>query len=369
MDAAARKTNQDSLVFAQNIIKQEATALDQLASRLDARLIDAVERIEACRGAVLVSGMGKAGLIGQKISATLCSTGTRSFFLHPGEAIHGDLGRVVKEDLLVVFSMSGETEELTRLLPSLRQMSGGLIAITSRASSTLGKHSDVVIELGPMNEADINGLAPSTSTAAMLAVGDALALTLSHRRGFRAQDFVQFHPGGSLGRKLTPVAEVMREMGDCRIANDTQSVRETFVTLRRSGRRTGAVMIVDDAGLLVGIFTDSDLARLLEAGADESLNQSVADVMTGNPITVEQSALMPEALRLLADHQISELPVVDSQGKPKGLIDITDLVSWLPDSTESEGEPRLLKFPRPESEPSQRSEVTGDIDSPSENVR
>lgn len=345
MDAAAPKTDPNALAFAKNIIEQEASALSQLASRLDSQFLRGVERIENCRGAVLVSGMGKAGLIGQKVSATLCSTGTRSFFLHPAEAIHGDLGRVTREDLLLVLSMSGETEELTRLLPSLRQMSGGLVAVTSRAESTLGRQSDVVIELGQLNEADANGLAPSTSTAAMLAVGDALALTLSYRRGFRSKDFVQFHPGGSLGRKLTPVAEVMRGIDECRIASDTQSVRETFVTLRRNGRRTGAVMIVASTGQLVGIFTDSDLARLLEVGADNALNQPVTEVMTSNPITIEQTALMPEALRLLADHQISELPVVDQKGKPTGLIDITDLVSWLPEDSGPSTEPRLLKFP------------------------
>ena len=349
MDAAARGTDNDALVFAKKIIEQEGSALLQLSKRLDSQFLAAVKRLQGCRGAVLVCGMGKAGLIGQKISATLCSTGTRSFFLHPAEAIHGDLGRVTKEDVLVVLSMSGETEELTRLLPSLRQLSGGLVAITSRADSSLARQSDVVIELGRMREADANGLAPSTSTAAMLAVGDALALTLSYRRDFRWQDFVRFHPGGSLGRKLTPVADMMRGIDECRVAGDTQSVRETFVTLRRQGRRTGAVMIVDATGKLVGIFTDSDLARLLETEADDSLDRSVRDVMTGDPITIEQTALMPAALRLLADYQISELPVVDAKATPVGMIDITDLVSWLPDDSAPRKKPRLLKFPQSDS--------------------
>jgi len=347
MDATAKRTATDALAFAKQTIRQEADALTSLAEQLDASFLLALDRIEQCRGSVLITGMGKAGLIGQKISATLCSTGTRSFFLHPAEAIHGDLGRVTQEDVVVVLSMSGETEELTRLLPSLRTMASGLIAVTSHAKSTLARQSDVVIELGSLKEADANGLAPSTSTSAMLAVGDALALTLSYRRGFGSQDFVRFHPGGSLGRKLASVTEFMRPLDECRVAKTDQSIRETFVTLRRQGRRTGAVMIVDEEQKLAGIFTDSDLARMLEIESDQSLNVAVGEVMTADPYTIEQTSLMPEAIRMLAEYQISELPVVNDAGQPVGLIDITDLIGWLPSNDSKPSAPKLLRFPTP----------------------
>lgn len=347
MEAAARRDSDNALEFAKQIIGQEATALSQLAERLDSQFLLALDQLERCAGSVVVTGMGKAGLIGQKISATLCSTGTRSFFLHPAEAIHGDLGRVTQDDTVIVLSMSGETEELTRLVPMLKQIASGLVAITANNKNTLARQSDVVLELGQLSEADANGLAPSTSTAAMLAIGDALALTLSHRRGFSSKDFAMFHPGGSLGRKLAKVSEMMRGLDECRVANTNQSVRETFVTLRRQGRRTGAVMIVDEHGKLAGVFTDSDLARLLESGSDESLDSPVSQVMTSNPRCITDGALMPEAIRLLAEHQISELPVTDSLGRPIGLIDITDLVSWLPSTDGPHPKPRLLHFSNP----------------------
>ncbi len=347
MDATAKRMATDALAFAKQTIRHEAAALTELAEQLDASFVLALESIEQCRGSVLITGMGKAGLIGQKISATLCSTGTRSFFLHPAEAIHGDLGRVTQEDIVVVLSMSGETEELTRLIPSLRSMASGLIAITSHSKSTLARQSDIVLELGSLQEADAIGLAPSTSTSAMLAVGDALALTLSYRRGFRSQDFVKFHPGGSLGRKLATVSEFMRPLEECRVARTNQTVRETFVTLRRQGRRTGAVMIVNEEQKLAGLFTDSDLARLLEAESDQSLNVAVGTVMTCEPYTVKQHSRMPEAIRMLAEHQISELPVVDDLGRPLGLIDITDLIGWLPSTDDKPSAPKLLRFPTP----------------------
>ena len=345
MDATARRRSVDTLGFAKSVISKAAESLSQLGEQLDANFLSALKLIGQCRGAVLVTGIGKAGLIGQKLSATLCSTGTRSFFLHPAEAIHGDLGRVTKDDVVIVMSMSGETEELTRILPSIQKLSGGMIAITSTAHNTLAQRSDVVITLGKLSEADTNGLAPSTSTTAMLAVGDALALTISHQRGFTAADFAQYHPGGSLGRKLTRVAEMMRPLDDCRVARLQQTVRESFVTLRRTGRRTGAVMIVDDDGVLRGIFTDSDLARLLESQSDAALETTVQRVMTTDPLTVSDQERMPEAIRILAEYQISELPVVNDEGKPVGLIDITDLVSWLPDSDGPHPSPRLLPFP------------------------
>lgn len=344
MEAAAKQSNPSLLAFAKQAIRKESDALLEVAEQLDDQFLLALNLIDRCRGAIHVTGMGKAGLIGQKISATLCSTGTRSFFLHPAEAIHGDLGRVNSTDVVIVLSMSGETEELVRLLPSLRKLSGALIAITSHESNTLAQKSDAVLTIGRLEEVDENGLAPSTSTTAMLAVGDALALSVSRKRGFDSLDFAKFHPGGSLGRKLASVSEFMRPLDECRIARESQSVRETFVTLRRPGRRTGAVMIVDDEQRLVGVFTDSDLARLLEGEADGALNQPVREVMTKSPLTVSCDARMPVAISLLAEKQISELPIVDEKHCPVGLIDITDLIDWLPRDTKQEPL-RVIRFP------------------------
>ena len=221
--------------------------------------VQAVRLLYACEGSVLVTGMGKAGLIGKKIMATLGSTGTRAHFLHPAEAVHGDLGRIHENDAILILSQSGETEEVVRLLPALDRWRIPVVAMTARADSTLGKSATVTLALGTLREADALGLAPSTSTTVMLALGDALALVVSRLRDFRREDFAQFHPGGSLGRKLSRVDEVMRPLEECRVASDTLSVKEVLVVSSLPGRRTGAVMLVDESGRLSGIFTDSDL--------------------------------------------------------------------------------------------------------------
>jgi arabinose-5-phosphate isomerase len=319
----------EQLRLAREIVRAEGQALLALSERLGDEFCQAIELLFHCRGNVIVSGMGKAGLVGQKIAATLASTGTRSHFLHPGEAIHGDLGRVHRDDVVLMLSFSGETEEVTRLLPSLRAIP--LVAITGRASSTLARHASVVLDLGPLREACTMGLAPSTSTTAMLAVGDALALVMSRMRRFGPYDFVRFHPGGSLGRKLTKVDEVMRPLDQCRVAGQTCTVREVFVQASRPGRRSGAVMLTDSQGCLTGVFTDSDLARLLENRKDFCIDGPVADVMTRGPRSVPAGTMMPDAIRMLAERKISELPVVDQAGRPVGMIDITDVVAWLPE--------------------------------------
>lgn len=347
MEAAPKLGSVSTLDTAKRILGTEANALLEISERLGDDFVNAVHWLAQTRGSVVVTGMGKAGLIGQKISATLCSTGTRSFFLHPAEAIHGDLGRLSKQDAVLALSKSGETEELLQLLPSLNAMSAGMVAITSSRDSSLGRASRLVIELGPLREAGANRLAPSTSTTAMLALGDAVALTLSERRGFQPSDFAQFHPGGSLGRKLTQVTEIMRPLHQCRVASERCTVRQTFVAVHRAGRRTGAVMIVDDAGSLAGVFTDSDLARLLESQADDLLDLPVGSVMTKNPISIRQEALMPEAVDRLAENQISELPVIDSNQCPVGMIDITDVIGSLPgQDVPPPSEPHFILFPR-----------------------
>jgi arabinose-5-phosphate isomerase len=316
----------EQLRFAREILRNEAQAVLALADRLHDDFCRAVDLVHRCRGNVIVTGMGKAGLVGQKIAATLGSTGTSSHFLHPGEAIHGDLGRVHSQDIALVLSFSGETEEIVRILPSLRQMQTPIVAVTRSGTSELGRAADVTLELGPLKEACALGLAPSTSTTAMLAVCDALALVVSRMRGFDAEDFARFHPGGSLGRKLAKVEEVMRPLADCRVASQSGTVREIYVQLSRPGRRTGAIILLDKDGKLSGIFTDSDLARLLESRHDMSLDDPIQAVMTRAPSTVTVGTRLPEAIETLANRKISELPVVDSEGRPVGMIDITDVV-------------------------------------------
>jgi arabinose-5-phosphate isomerase len=318
-------------------VRSEGQALLELAERLGDDFCRAIEILFSCRGSVIVSGMGKAGLVGQKIAATLASTGSRSHFLHPGEAYHGDLGRVHHDDAMLMLSFSGETEEITRLLTSLHAVP--IVAITGKPGSTLGQHAAVTLDLGPIREACTLGLAPSTSTTAMLAVGDALALVMSRMRRFTPHDFVRFHPGGSLGRRLAKVNEVMRPLVECRLAVDTRTVREVLVSVGRPGRRTGAVMLTDGQGALTGIFTDSDLARLLETRRYASLDRPVREVMTRSPRSIRTGSGMNLALEILADRKISELPVIDPDGRPIGLIDITDVVGLLPRDATDDSSP------------------------------
>ncbi len=319
------------LRFAREILEQESQTLATLAERLGGEFCEATEHLFHCQGSVIVSGMGKAGLIGQKITATLASTGTRSHCLHPAEAVHGDLGRVHRDDVVLLLSQSGETEEIVRLLPPLCELGVPIIAITANRGSTLGRAATVCIELGSLEEACSLGLAPSTSTTAMLALGDALALVTSRMRNFGREDFARFHPAGSLGRKLSKVEQHMRPLDQCRMTSDEKTVREVLVAVGVSGRRTGATMLVDAQGRLSGIFTDSDLARLFEQHRDGELDSVVGNVMTCSPLAVCHGTRMTEAVNLMASRKISELPVVDQQGCPIGLIDITDIVSLLPE--------------------------------------
>lgn len=317
--------------LAREILRAEGQALTTLAEQLDkAAFCDAAELIHQTPGAVIITGMGKAGLIGQKLVATFASTGTRAHYLHPAEAVHGDLGRVHAHDVVVVLSYGGETEEVSRILPTLKQLGATIIAITGKPQSTLGRAAEIVLDLGSIREACPLGLAPSTSTTAMLALGDALALVVSRMRDFGPEDFARFHPAGSLGRKLAKVDEVMRPVAECRVSHQTRSVREVFVQLSKPGRRTGAIMLVNDLGQLTGIFTDSDLARLLEHNRDAAIDGPISDVMTRGPASVERGTLLSSALEILTARKISELPVIDGLGQPQGLIDITDLVGLLP---------------------------------------
>ena len=320
----------EQLRFAREVIRVEGRALLQVADRLGNPFCEAVDWIFRSSGSVIVTGMGKAGLIGQKIAATLASTGTVAHFLHPGEAIHGDLGRVHRQDILLAFSFSGETEEVTRLLPSLAELGVPVIAVTGRATSRLAQAATVTLDLGPLEEACSLGLAPSTSTTAMLGLGDALALVLSRMRQFGSTDFARLHPGGSLGRKLAKVDEVMRPLTECRLAGQTELLRDVLIRASRPGRRSGAIMLTESTGRLTGVFTDSDLARLLERQGQVDLDRPISETMTRTPKTVASGSLLANAISLLASSKISELPVVDSEHRPVGMIDITDVVGLIP---------------------------------------
>lgn len=334
----------------QATIRHEADVMLRVADALDDRFATAVEMVLRCPGDVIISGIGKAGHVGTKLAATFASTGTRSHFLHPAEAIHGDLGRVGEQDIVIMLSQSGETEEVVRLLPMIHGLGASLIAITSSAENTLGKAATVVLELGGITEACPLNLAPTASTAAMLAMGDALAMTVSQHRGFRPEDFARYHPGGSLGRKLAFVEEKMRPLAQCRVASDKLSIRDVFQKVRVTGRRTGAVMLVDNAGRLSGIFTDSDLARLFERDDLVDIHAPISTVMTTHPKTTIIGTRFQAALNRLANEKISELPVIDADGRPLGMLDVTDMVGQVPrdeDSSAGQAERPTLKIRYP----------------------
>ena len=327
------KITDDPLDFARNIIAQEGRAIIKAAALLGKPFHEAVSRItqKERNGNVIVTGIGKAGLIGKKISATMASTGTRSFFLHPAEAVHGDLGRIGSDDIVLVLSQSGETEEVVRLLPAIRKLGATIIALTATNQSTLGQSADIVLSFGKLEEADSLGLAPSTSTAVMLALGDALALTASRAYGFRAEDFAVFHPGGSLGRNLSLVEDHMRPLEQCRFANENRTLREILSMETASNRCSGAIMLTDDTGKLSGILTDSDLRRLIGNRLEEQLDQPACHAMTKQPKHVRSGSSILDAIAILTNLKISELPVVNAENDPVGLIDITDMLTIFPD--------------------------------------
>ena len=308
------------------VIRCEAKTIARLEDRLGEGFDLAVERVLGCTGQVVVTGMGKAGLVGQKISATLASTGTPSFFLHPAEALHGDLGRIRSQDLVLALSNSGETGEVTRLIPVARKIGACVVALTGNPDSTLGKSADAVLDIGPVEEAGHMKLAPSASTAAMLALGDALALVVCEERGFDHQDFARFHPGGSLGRRLMRIEEVMRQGEALPLVRADLTVVQVLLQTSKTPGRPGAALVIDDAGRLAGIFTDGDLRRLLESADRSALDQPVSQHMGANPKTLSPNQLVEEAHLLLRKHRIDQAPVVDENHHPVGLIDVQDLL-------------------------------------------
>lgn len=327
------------LARGREILRAEGEAVLASADSLDGAFCRAVRLIDTCTGSVVVTGIGKAGLVARKISATLASTGTPSHFLHPAEAMHGDLGALRGDDVVLALSQSGETEEVTRLLPHLASRQVPLVALTARPDSTLGRAAMVIVPTGRVREACGLGLAPSTSTSVMLALGDALALVTSSLRRFTPEDFAARHPGGSLGRQLMLVEDAMRPLAECRLAAAAETVRGVF-SRPLPARRTGAVMVVAEGGRLEGVFTDSDLARLFERRHDDLLDAAIGNVMTARPTTVPVGTRLRDAVAILEARRLSELPVVDHDGKVVGLIDIVDLVGLVPEEAVHHPRPR-----------------------------
>ncbi|OPZ98357.1 MAG: Arabinose 5-phosphate isomerase KdsD [Planctomycetes bacterium ADurb.Bin412] len=315
---------------ARQLIHQEAQAMLRMAAGLDQNFCRAAQMIYDCTGSIVLSGIGKAGIVAQKISATFGSTGTPSHFLHAAEAVHGDLGRLRGEDLAIVLSHSGESEEIVRLIALLKQLGITMIGITGNPDSALAKHSNVTILLGKIEEACPLGLAPSTSTTCMLALGDALALTVMKMRNFQAEDYARYHPGGSLGRKLVTVEQAaMFSPGKALPqAPDHCTVQEALQKAEAgSAFRHGCVLLLDEQGKLSGLLTDGDLRRGMEKKGKKIHSCPVREIMTRNPKVVRPDTLASEALAILHKHRIDEIPVVDNDGCPVGLIDVQDVVA------------------------------------------
>ncbi|MDP6379944.1 MAG: KpsF/GutQ family sugar-phosphate isomerase [Phycisphaerae bacterium] len=322
-----KKAARPNLAYARKVIRAETDAVAGLVKKIDADFSKAARMVYDCAGTVVTSGIGKAGIIAQKLSATLASTGTPSHFLHAAEAVHGDLGRVQKQDIVVILSYGGETDEVKRLLEQLKKMGVPIIAVTGRNDSTLARRADVVLWLGEIQEACPLGLAPSATTTAMLALGDALALTVLEMRDFGREDFALFHPGGSLGRQLLKVEEVMRKGEDLPIARDNLKLKDVLVSQTKMRRRSGATLLVGKQKKLTGIFTDADLRRLLEANGAEVLEMSISKLMTRRPKSICVGSLASEAMHIINQYHIDELPVVDAGGRAVGLIDVQDLLA------------------------------------------
>jgi arabinose-5-phosphate isomerase len=312
---------------AKEVLAIEAEAIQALIPRIDGQFMAAVELILACNGRVIVTGMGKSGLVGRKIAATLASTGTPAFFLHPAEAIHGDLGMVMAEDVVLALSNSGETAEVLSILPIIRRIGARVIAMSGRENSTLVNNADAFLNVAVEREACPLGLAPTASTTAALAMGDAMAVALLTARRFTPEDFALFHPGGSLGRRLfLTVEEVMHSGEDNPVTPLGHTVKEALFVITAKG--LGATAIVDDDGRLQGIITDGDIRRSLEKGLD-FLNKRVEEIMTRTPRTITADKLAAQALHVMEKNKprpITVMPVVDAQQRAIGMIHLTDLL-------------------------------------------
>lgn len=313
-----------SLESARRVLTIEANAIRALADRLDSSFVRALDLLQACQGRVVLTGMGKSGFIARKIAAMLASTGSPALYLHPAEGVHGDLGMVVREDVVVAVSNSGETDELIQLLPAFKRLSVRLICLVGNPRSTLARQSDVVLDVGVAEEACPMNLAPTASTTAALAMGDALAVALLERRGIRPEDFALIHPGGTLGRKLLLKVEDLMHRGDeVPRVNQDLTMREAIPVI--SGKRLGMAAATDGDGRLTGVITDGDLRRALQRWPD-LLDRPVHAVMTRQPKRIPKGELAAKAVQVMEQHAITSLLIVDDGERVEGVIHLHDLL-------------------------------------------
>jgi len=308
--------------LARSVLETEAAAIRALVDRLDPSFDEAVRLVTACRGRVIVTGMGKSGIISRKLAATLTGTGTAAFFLHPAEAIHGDLGAIQADDVVVALSHSGETDEILRLLQTIKRLGASLIALTGAPGSTLGRAADAVLDCGVSTEACPLGLAPTASTTAALAMGDALAMTVLQAKGFRVEDFASLHPGGKLGKQFMRVADLMHAGDAIPFVAPDAPVPDVVYEISRKG--LGMTCVVEASGTLAGVITDGDLRRHMIATA-EFLSRCARDIMTTRPAVIRPDVLAAEALNVLERRKITSVVVVDSAGRPEGVLHLHDL--------------------------------------------
>jgi len=308
---------------ARRVLEIEAEAVRSLAADLDDGFDGAVEAMKSTAGRVVVTGIGKSGIVGQKIAATLASTGTAAFFLHPTEAVHGDLGMILKGDVVLALSYSGETEEIVALLPHVKRRGATLVALTGSPASTLAKGADVIVRSAIREEACPHNLAPTASTAAQLAMGDALAMALSVEKGFRPEDFAELHPGGKLGKRFLRVSDLMHTGDAMPVVPAAAPMKDVVYEMSR--KRFGITAVVEGSGRLAGVVSDGDLRRLLERHGSQAMDLSAGDAMSRNPRTIAASAFATEALLEMEEKKITSVFVVDAEGRPAGILHLHDL--------------------------------------------
>jgi arabinose-5-phosphate isomerase len=326
MTKKIKKLNKKTILgWAKDVLVTETEGLENVKTKLGKDFFESIKIASKCKGRLIISGMGKAGIIGQKFSATLSSTGTSSFWLHAAEAVHGDLGRIKKNDVVIILSYSGQTDEIKNLIPFIKKIGSKIIAITGNIKSNLAQYSDVVIDVAVDKEACGLGLAPTTSTTAMLAICDAISVVLQKIKGFKEKDFASFHPRGSLGRKLLlRVSDIMRKKKSNPVVSAETLVDQ--VLLKITSAHAGAATVVDEKNKIIGIFTDGDLRRNLKKDRN-ILNKKVKLVMSAKPTVIKDSNLASQALKILEKKKIDELPVVDKNNHPVGMLDIQDLIA------------------------------------------
>ncbi len=325
--AKKNKAGSDKVIaIGKRVLDIERAALTDLRKRIDNNFRRAVEMLLSCKGRIMVTGMGKAGIIGRKIAATFASTGTPAYFVHPEEALHGDLGMIIKNDIVLAISNSGETEELLRvitLIVMIKKIGARIISLTGNKQSTLARHSDLVLDISVSREACAMNLVPTASCVASLAMGDALAMALLERRGFSPEDYAFYHPGGTIGKRLLMIKHIMRKKNRTPIVTERNTVLETLHAISNAG--AGTASIVNSKRTLVGVFSDGDLRRTMEKDAD-ALDKKIALFMTTDPKTVYAETLVAEALRTVKEKSVGTLVVIDKKRRPIGIVDERDLL-------------------------------------------